>query len=283
MAICRYREADGAVQHALYQDGKIAPLSSLGVDLSVEADVTQLGLDWFRDLPQPSPEHWVDAPDTLLPPIASPKKVICIGLNYRDHAIETGSPIPTEPVVFSKFHSTVIGCGDDILLPEVSKEVDYEAELVVVIGKTAKHVAACDAMDYVLGYTCGHDVSARDWQKGRPGGQWLLGKTFDTFAPLGPCLVTTDELQDPSNLRVRMHLNEEVVQDSTTSQLIFDIPTLIEHLTKIVTLEPGDLIFTGTPPGVGAAMNPPRFLQDGDCCTVEIEGIGCLSNRCKSE
>ena len=135
-------------------------------------------------------------------------------------------------------------------------------------------------MEFVFGYTCGHDVSARDWQKGRPGGQWLLGKTFDTFAPTGPCIVPVNEISDPANLRVQMHLNGKVVQDSTTAQLIFDIPALIEHLTKIVTLLPGDLIFTGTPPGVGAARNPPVFLQPGDECKVEIEGIGTLVNGC---
>ena len=133
----------------------------------------------------------------FLSPLPTPEKVICIGLNYRDHAIETGAEIPTEPVVFSKFTSTLVGHGDEIVLPKVSSQVDYEAELVVVIGRQGKHIAAEDAMDYVLGYTCGHDVSSRDWQKGRPGGQWLLGKTFDTFAPVGPCLVTTRELPDP--------------------------------------------------------------------------------------
>lgn len=283
MAICRYKTSEGAVEHAIYQNGWVCPLRVLGVDLADDADVTQLGRQWFRDLPVPRDDQWENAPERLLPPVRNPQKVICIGLNYRDHAIETGSEIPTEPVVFNKFHSTIVGSGDNIVLPRVSNEVDYEAELVVVIGKTAKHVSAVDAMDYVLGYTCGHDVSARDWQKGRPGGQWLLGKTFDTFAPIGPCLVTTDELTDPSDVRVQMHLNEETVQDSTTAQLIFDIPTLIEHLTQIVTLEPGDLIFTGTPPGVGAAMNPPRFLSEGDLCTVEIAGIGRLSNRCLAE
>lgn len=283
MAICRYQHSDGSIEHALYRDGQVCPLRQLGVELSSDADVTQLGKTWFRDLPSPHEDQWVRSPARLLPPVANPQKIICIGLNYRDHAIETGSEIPTEPVVFNKFLSTLSGAGDAIVLPKVSKEVDYEAELVVVIGRTAKHVAAKDAMDYVLGYTCGHDVSARDWQKGRPGGQWLLGKTFDTFAPIGPCLVTTDELPDPSNVRVRMHLNDATVQDSTTAQLIFDIPTLIEHLTQIVTLHPGDLIFTGTPPGVGAAMQPPRFLQPGDRCTVEIEGIGSLTNPCEAE
>lgn len=283
MAICRYQSSEGEVEIAFYRDGMVCPLRDVGVEIAGDVDVSQLGLDWFRQLPEPGPEQWVHAPETLLTPVSHSQKIICIGLNYRDHAIETGSEIPTEPVVFNKFQSTLVGSGDAIVLPKVSQEVDYEAELVVVIGRTARHVAAEDAMSYVLGYTCGHDVSARDWQKGRPGGQWLLGKTFDTFAPIGPCLVTTDELPDPSDLRVRMHLNQDTVQDSTTAQLIFDIPTLIEHLSKIVTLQPGDLIFTGTPPGVGAAMNPPRFLQSGDTCTVEIDGIGKLINRCEAE
>ena len=283
MAICRFETSDKHAEYALYRAGQICPLSRLGIDLPSDADITSFDCNWFRNLPQPEDHQWSAAPTRLLPPVRNPQKVICIGLNYRDHAIETGSEIPTEPVVFSKFNSTVVGCGDDIVLPSVSNEVDYEAELVVVIGRTAKHVAANDAMNYVFGYTCGHDVSARDWQKGRPGGQWLLGKTFDTFAPIGPCLVTKDELEDPGNVRVRMHLNGDAVQDSTTAQLIFDIPTLIEHLTKIVTLQPGDLIFTGTPPGVGAAADPPRFLQHGDECVVEIDGIGSLVNRCRAE
>ncbi|MDB4810026.1 fumarylacetoacetate hydrolase family protein [bacterium] len=283
MPLCRFLNAQGQDEYALYRHGEICPLSSLGVQIPVDTDPISLGQDWVASLPVPTAAHWIDAPSSLLPPVPHPGKVICIGLNYRDHAIETGSDIPTEPVVFSKFSSTVIGHGDEIQLPIVSSEVDYEAELVVVIGKTARHVATKDAMDFVYGYTCGHDVSARDWQKGRPGGQWLLGKTFDTFAPTGPCVVTTRELIDPSDLRVRMHLNGSTVQDSTTAQLIFDIPTLIAHLSKIVTLQPGDLIFTGTPPGVGAAMNPPRYLQKGDSCTVEIEGIGVLTNACVDE
>jgi len=168
-------------------------------------------------------------------------------------------------------------------LPKVAKEVDYEAELVIVIGKGGRHIDAAQAMDHVFGYTCGHDVSARDWQKGTPGGQWLLGKTFDTFAPIGPVLVTKEEITDPGNLRIRMLVNGEAVQDSSTDQLIFDIPTLIAHLSQIVTLSAGDIVFTGTPPGVGAARNPPIFLQAGDQCSVEIEGIGTLTNRCEKE
>jgi 2-keto-4-pentenoate hydratase/2-oxohepta-3-ene-1,7-dioic acid hydratase in catechol pathway len=283
MALCRYADASGEAKFALYRPGQICPLDSL-VDGDVTAEkLFSNGHELLASMAPPGESQWQTAQERLLPPVPPPEKIICIGLNYRDHAIETGAEIPTEPVVFSKFNSTLIGHGDSIRLPAVAHEVDYEAELVVIIGRTAKHVSEDRAMDYVFGYTCGHDVSARDWQKGRPGGQWLLGKTFDTFAPVGPCVVTTQELPDPTDLRVRMHLNGEVVQDSTTAQLIFDIPSLIAHLTKIVTLKPGDLIFTGTPPGVGAARNPPLFLKPGDRCTVEIDGIGSLSNPCQAE
>lgn len=220
---------------------------------------------------------------TVLAPIDRPGKVICIGLNYRDHAEETGSPIPTEPVCFNKFPQTVIGFGDSIVLPAVSDKVDYEAELVIVIGKEAKHVAAADAHDYVAGYMNGHDVSARDWQKGRPGGQWLLGKTPDTFAPTGPYLVTADEVEDPENLPVKLWLNGEVMQDGNTSEFIFGVSALIEHLTKLITLEPGDLIFTGTPPGVGDARTPPVYLKAGDTVDIEIGNLGRLSNPVKAE
>lgn len=278
MAICRVLNADGEPEYGLFKDGKVCLLSALTDDIPAGNEIFSRTADWFADLSEPT--DWQPAPSTVLPPVPTPGKVICIGLNYRDHAIETGSEIPTEPVVFNKFSSTVIGHGDAIQLPSVSTKVDYEAELVVIIGKEAKNVSKEDAMDIVFGYTCGHDVSARDWQKGRPGGQWLLGKTFDTFAPIGPCMVTKEELPDPSDVRVRMHLNGEVMQDSTTAQLIFDIPELIAHLTQIVTLQPGDVIFTGTPPGVGAARKPPVFLKPGDVCSVEIDGIGMLTNPC---
>ena len=287
MPICRYLDSAGTSRYAIYRESgsgsQICPLPVLVDDVPTDNELFTRGVDWLSSIPAPTEDQWQAAPNQLLTPVPTPEKVICIGLNYQDHAIETGSEIPTEPVVFNKFTSTLVGHGDDIILPKVSTQVDYEAELVVIIGRECKHVSAADAMGYVFGYSCGHDVSARDWQKGRPGGQWLLGKTFDTFAPVGPCLVTTRELSDPSNLQVQMILGGEVVQDSTTAQLIFDIPSLIEHLTKIVTLRPGDMIFTGTPPGVGAARTPPRFLRPGDDCEVKIEGIGTLKNRCIAE
>lgn len=219
----------------------------------------------------------------LRAPIVSPGKVICIGLNYRDHAIESGAEIPTEPVCFSKFASTINGPDDPIKLPRVSKEVDYEAELVVVIGREGKHIPEADALSYVAGYMNGHDVSARDWQAGRPGGQWLLGKTPDTFAPTGPWLVTADEVPDPHKLSIALRLNGETMQDSSTAQLIFNINQLIAHLSQLITLQPGDVIFTGTPPGVGAARQPPVFLKPGDVAEVEIEGLGTLSNPVEAE
>jgi 2-keto-4-pentenoate hydratase/2-oxohepta-3-ene-1,7-dioic acid hydratase in catechol pathway len=214
----------------------------------------------------------------LLCPLPRPGKVLCIGLNYRDHAKESGSPIPDQPVVFSKFAQSVIGPDDIIKLPAVSKEVDYEAELVIVIGKRAKHVGKEQAFQYVAGYTAGNDVSARDWQKGRPGGQWLLGKAPDTFAPLGPWLVTADEVGDPHNLRIQLRLNGETMQNSLTKELIFGIDELIAHITQLITLEPGDVIYTGTPPGVGVARKPPVFLKPGDSVEVDIEHIGVLRN-----
>lgn len=219
----------------------------------------------------------------LLAPVPNPGKVVCIGLNYRDHAEETGAPIPSEPVVFNKFPSTVVGPGDPILLPRVSGMVDYEAELVVVVGKRAKNVPLEEAMEYVAGYTAGHDVSARDWQMNKGGKQWLLGKSFDTFAPLGPSLITADDVPDPLNLKIAMRINGKTLQDSSTKQMIFGVDYLVSYLSQVFTLDPGDVIYTGTPPGVGFVRQPPVFLQPGDVCEVEIERIGILKNHCIAE
>jgi len=222
-------------------------------------------------------------PANVLAPIPNPGKIICIGLNYADHAAESGAEIPSEPVTFCKFGTAVAADREAVLLPKLSEKVDYEAELVVVIGKQGRHIPQTEAMSYVGGYTCGHDVSARDWQIGKPGGQWLLGKTFDGFAPFGPVLVTPDEVPNPGELRIALRLNGETMQDSNTRQLIFPIDHLISYLSGVVTLEPGDVLFTGTPPGVGAARKPPVFIQDGDVAEVEIEGIGILTNSFVAE
>ena len=216
-------------------------------------------------------------------PIPRPNKVLCIGLNYRDHAVETGAAIPTEPVVFSKFATAVVGPNDDVVLPSAASQVDYEAELVAVIGQRGRRIAADEAFEFIAGYMCGNDVSARDWQKGRPGGQWLLGKTPDTFAPTGPCLVTADEIADPHALPIALRRNGETLQDGNTREFIFGIDQIIAHISRLVTLEPGDLIFTGTPPGVGVARKPPIFLAPGDDLEVEIAGLGVLRNRVAAE
>jgi 2-keto-4-pentenoate hydratase/2-oxohepta-3-ene-1,7-dioic acid hydratase in catechol pathway len=215
---------------------------------------------------------------TLLPPVPDPGKILCIGLNYRDHARENNRAIPTEPVLFAKYATTLIGHGAPIRLPKVSRKVDYEAELVVVLGKRGRDVAEADAMSYVAGYTVGHDVSARDWQFKGEEKQWTIGKTFDTFGPTGPHLVTADEVADPHQLAVKLRLNGETMQDSNTREFIFTVPQLIAYLSQVVTLDPGDLIFTGTPPGVGVARKPPVFLKAGDVVEVEIEGLGVLRN-----
>lgn len=214
----------------------------------------------------------------LLAPIQNPGKVICIGLNYRDHAKESGVEPPSEPVVFNKFPQAVVGHEDQVRLPAVCTQVDYEAELVVVIGKRGRRISREQALSHVSGYTNGNDVSARDWQLNKPGKQWLLGKTPDTFAPIGPHLVTADEVPDPKNLSIKLRLNGQTMQSSSTRELIFGVDELIAYLSQVVTLEPGDLIFTGTPPGVGMARKPPVLLKAGDVCEVEIANFGVLRN-----
>lgn len=209
-------------------------------------------------------------------PVPRPGKIVCIGLNYRDHAQESGLAVPTTPVIFSKFSSCVIAPGEPVVVPTTSEKVDYEAELAVVIGRHAKHVSADRAYDYVLGYTAFNDVTARDFQFGD--GQWQRGKSCDTFAPMGQTIVTTDEIPDPHTLRITMKVNGAVMQDSNTNQLIFRVPELIEFITKSISLEPGDVIATGTPAGVGFARKPPVFLKPGDTMDVEIERIGGLGN-----
>lgn len=219
----------------------------------------------------------------LLAPIPDPPKVICVGLNYRDHAAESGVPVPREPVLFSKFATTIIGPEEKIVLPKVSQKVDYEAELVMVIGKKGRHIRPENALDHVAGFTVGHDVSARDWQLEKDGKQWLAGKTFDTFAPIGPHLVTRDEIPDPLGLGIRLRLNGQTMQDSSTKQLVFGPTELLTYISQIVTLLPGDIIFTGTPPGVGMARKPPVFLKPGDVVEVEIDQLGLLRNAVIAE
>ena len=209
-------------------------------------------------------------------PVPRPGKIVCIGMNYHDHAGEIGLAVPKAPAIFSKFSSCVVGPGEPVVIPPSSEQVDYEAELAVVIGRRASRVSADRAYDYVLGYTAFNDVTARDFQFGDV--QWQRGKSCDTFAPMGQTIVTTDEISDPHTLRITMRINGAVMQDSNTSQLIFRVPELIEFITRSTTLEPGDVIATGTPAGVGYGRKPPVFLKPGDVMQVAIERIGDLGN-----
>jgi 2-keto-4-pentenoate hydratase/2-oxohepta-3-ene-1,7-dioic acid hydratase in catechol pathway len=220
--------------------------------------------------------------EKLLAPI-EPRAILCIGLNYRKHAEETGAKIPEFPVLFMKNPAAAQNPGDPIVLPRDEAEVDYECELAVVIGRTAKGVSREAALSHVLGYTCANDVSGRSWQIKKGGSQWCRGKSFDTFCPLGPEIVTPDEIPNPNALKIRTILNGETMQDWTTADMIFDVPTLISFLSQSTTLLPGTVLCTGTPQGVGVARKPPVFLKDGDRVVIEIEKIGRLENPVVAE
>ena len=236
-------------------------------------------------------ERWLQRPPaseipdmariTLLAPIPRPPKIVCIGLNYRDHAAEGKMAIPEVPTVFAKFPTAVIGHGQPIVLPRNSAKPDYEAEFAVVIGKRGRHIPEDRWREHVFGYTIMNDVSARDFQMATS--QWTMGKTFDTFAPLGPAVVTADEVPDPHSLAISLTLDGELMQNSNTGNMIFKVPRLIAFLSSVFTLEPGDIISTGTPAGVGFARKPPRWLKPGDEVTVRVEGLGELSNPVVAE
>jgi 2-keto-4-pentenoate hydratase/2-oxohepta-3-ene-1,7-dioic acid hydratase in catechol pathway len=209
-------------------------------------------------------------------PIDRPGKIICVGLNYRDHAEEQGVDLPTAPLLFAKWNNTLIGPGEPIVIPPIVTKTDYEAELGVVIGSQISRVSADNALEAVVGYICVNDVSARDLQFAD--GQWSRGKSPDTYCPVGPHLVPRDEISDPQNLAIRAILNGETMQDSTTANMVFGVAEIIAYVTQTITLEPGDLIATGTPAGVGAFRDPKVFMQPGDEITIEIEGLGSLTN-----
>ena len=214
-------------------------------------------------------------------PIETPGKIVCIGLNYRDHADEQGTPLPERPLLFAKWPNALVGPGEPIVVPPIVQKVDYEAELGVVIGARVRRVSVENALEAVRGYLCLNDVSARDLQFAD--GQWTRGKSPDTFCPVGPELVPAALVPDPQALRIRAVLNGETMQDSTTANMVFGVAELISFITQVITLEPGDLIATGTPAGVGAFREPPVFMQAGDEVTIEIEGLGALTNPVRAE
>ncbi|MEC8337460.1 MAG: fumarylacetoacetate hydrolase family protein [Planctomycetota bacterium] len=280
MRLLNFLDVDGPAV-ALFLEGRWVNLSA--ADDSMPTNVQDMlvaevdSLEKLANLAASAPQ--IDTqPARILPPIAAPQKIICVGLNYREHARETGQSIPDEPLIFSKLNSTLIGHEAKIVLPSVSDQVDFEAELVVVIGKRGRNILAGQALEHIAGYCCGNDVSARDWQKGKPGRQWLLGKSFDTFAPLGPWMIPAEAVPDPGNLNIQCRVNGKTMQHSNTRDLIFPVEQLICYISSVCTLEVGDLLFTGTPSGVGVARQPPRFLEPGDRVEVEIEQIGTLAN-----
>jgi 2-keto-4-pentenoate hydratase/2-oxohepta-3-ene-1,7-dioic acid hydratase in catechol pathway len=284
MRLVTFRNGDGPAEPGVIVEQSVVALSGAG--FASLLDVLGGGAEARARV-----ENWMYQPPAgalrplanvrLLAPLPRPPKVICIGLNYRDHALESGMEVPKVPTVFSKFSSIVIGPGDPIVLPKVSTKPDYEAELVFVIGTGGRNIAAENWTQHVFGYTIANDVSARDYQMATS--QWLMGKTFDTFAPIGPWIVSADEIEDPHALDIGLSINGEVMQNSNTCELIFKIPELVAFLSSVFTLETGDVVLTGTPAGVGAGRKPPRFLKPGDDVVVSIAGLGELRNPVVAE
>jgi len=275
---------EGYTEPAVIADNEIIGLRNAGFEnmlqlIGAGADALDRVERWVYS-PPPSERHDA-ATAVLVAPIPRPHKIICIGLNYRDHAEESKMAIPETPTVFSKYSSSVIGPKAAIVLPRNSVKPDYEAEFAVVIGKGGRYIAEADWRGHVFGYTVINDVSARDFQMATS--QWMIGKTFDTFCPMGPAIVTADEIEDPHNLQISLTINGETLQNSNTKNLIFNVPKLIAYLSSVFTLEPGDIISTGTPAGVGFARKPPRWLMPGDEVSVTVQGVGTLTNPVVAE
>ena len=276
MKLLRYGEAGSEKPGLLDQDGKIRDLSGKVPDIAGKtldpAALAELGkLD-------PASLPLVSGDPRLGPCVAGTGKFICIGLNYSDHAAETGAKVPPEPIIFMKATSAIVGPNDDVLIPRGSEKTDWEVELGVVIGKPAKYVSEADALDYVAGYCVSHDVSERAFQAERQG-QWTKGKSCDTFGPTGPWLVTKDEIADPQNLKMWLTVNGESMQDGSSKTMVYGVAYLVSYLSQFMSLLPGDIISTGTPPGVGLGMKPPRFLKAGDVVELGIEGLGTQKQR----
>lgn len=286
MRLCTYRH-EGATRIGAERDGTIVDLCA--VDPSLPTTVRGLLEDGDEALARARrAEAAASAAQrigrdavTLLPPVPDPQKILCIGLNYRDHAAEVKLELPQFVTVFAKWQNVLAGDGAPIVIPRLSHRVDYEAELAFVIGKRAHGVAVADALTYVAGYTCFNDVSVRDYQMRTS--QWTMGKNFDTHGPCGPVLVTRDEIPDPQRLRIRCAIDGETLQDSNTAQMVFGVASLVADLSAVMTLEPGDIVATGTPAGVGTSRTPRRWIRAGERVRVEIEGIGALENPAAEE
>lgn len=284
MRFVTFRRGNGAPEPGVVVDEKVIGISNAGytdiLSLIAAGDGARGAAEKFVST---APDNlWADLTSVkLLAPIPRPNKIICVGLNYRDHAIESKMEIPSVPTIFNKFATSVIAPGENIVLPKNSGKPDYEAELAFIIGPGGRYISKDNWKQHVFGYTIVNDVSARDYQMATT--QWLMGKTFDTFCPIGPWIVTADEIGDPHALDIKMTIGGEVLQNSNTRELIFRIPELIEYLSSVFTLEPGDIVSTGTPAGVGFGHKPPRWLKAGDECVVYVERIGELRNPVAAE
>lgn len=280
MKLLRFGEPGKEKPGCIDENGCIRDLSACVDDINGDAllpdALATLGAIDISTLPI------VDTNPRLGPCVAQPGKMMCIGLNYANHAAEAGMAIPTEPILFAKFPSAICGPNDSVIIPRHSTKTDWEVELGVVIGKAAKHVTEADALDHVAGYCVINDVSEREWQL-EGTGQWVKGKSCDTFGPTGPWMVTRDEIGDPQNLNLWLEVNGERLQDSSTSHMIFDVAALVSYLSAKFTLQPGDLISTGTPPGVGMGFKPPRYLKAGDTLRLGVEGLGEQASSCVDE
>lgn len=278
MKLIRFRD-NGKVKPGVIILDAFYDASAFGEDYN-EQFFENNGLDRLKDFVENSRDQLKELPQdiSLDSPVARPSKIICIGLNYADHAKETNATVPTEPIIFFKSTSAIVGPFDDVVIPKGSEKSDWEVELAVVIEKKATYINEADAMDYVAGYTLHNDLSERAFQLER-GGQWVKGKSCDTFAPLGPLLATKDEITDIDNLRLWLKLNDETMQDGTTANLIFKIPFLVSYLSQFMSLLPGDIISTGTPAGVGLGMNPQVYLKPGDVMELGIVGLGSSRQR----
>jgi 2,4-diketo-3-deoxy-L-fuconate hydrolase len=274
MRLIRFGEMGKENPGILLGDGARLDVSGFGSDYDEEFfardGILHLGL-WLMENGSSAPR--IDPGQRLGPPIRRPSKIVCIGLNFRDHAVESGMQIPNEPVIFFKSTTSVVGPDDDLVIPRNAQKVDWEVELAVVIGKTAKYVPEESALEFVAGYVLHNDYSERSFQLER-GGQWVKGKSADTFAPLGPYLATRDEIPDTTHLGMWLKVNGQFRQKSTTAQMIFDVPALVSYCSEFMTLLPGDVISTGTPAGVGLGMRPPAYLRPGDVVDLGIEGLG---------
>ncbi len=280
MKLLRYGEAGRERPGALDSDGNIRDISSLIRDVSgTEIDPDSLARLAWTDL---GSLPLIEGDPRLGPCVAGTGKFICIGLNYSDHAAETGARVPPEPIVFMKANSAIVGPNDDILIPRGSEKTDWEVELAVVIGRTAKYVPEATALDHVAGYCVAHDVSERAFQIERHG-QWTKGKSCDTFGPIGPWLVTKDEIPDPQNLKMWLTVNGEFMQDGTTRTMVYGAAFLVSYLSQFMSLQAGDIISTGTPPGVGMGMKPPRYLKPGDVVELGIEGLGSQRQEVRAD